>query len=138
MPETEQIANAQPLSGTGAGPADPAALASGPLTSGLAFVADLAAQFVRFTAAMTLVLALAGTLCAGLFMAARQFSHAAKSSRHAVQSPRSIQSLSSRLRSVAGDPETTRQREAFRRDIEAVCKQLNLVLPLKGGSPLPP
>lgn len=125
MVETEQIVNSGP-SQVGADLADPAAVVSaGTATGGFAVIADLLARMIQFALTMGLVLALSGTLCAGLFMTARQFSRASRSSRQAVQSSRSIQAMSNQLRSIARDPETSRQREQFRREIETIGRQVD-------------
>lgn len=96
-----------------------------PASSGLGVIVDYVARTVQLSLTMGLVLALAGMLCLGLTMSARQFTRTAKSTRQAVQIP-TIKSMSERLRSAARDPQTANERERFLREIEAVSRQLDV------------
>ena len=126
----EQILNETQSSRASAGSDEPASAMPQAATTGLAVIVDLAAQVVRFSAMMVLLLSLAGSLCLGLILSARQFSRTARASREAVQSPVSIRSLSERLRSIARNRETMSQREQLReqllRGIEAASRPSDL------------
>ena len=109
---------------------EPASAMPQAATTGLVVIVDLAAQVVRFSVTMVLVLSLAGSLCVGSILSARQFSRTARASREAVQRSASIRSQSERLRSIARNRETVSQREQLReqllRGIEAASRQLEL------------
>ena len=126
----EQTLNETQPSQAGAGSDEPASAMPQAATTGLAVIVDLAAQAVRFSVTMVLVLSLAGTLCLGLILSARQFSRTARASREAVQRSASIRSQSERLRSIARTRETVSQREPLReqllREIDAASRQLDV------------
>ena len=122
----EQTSNEFQPSHAGAGSVDPASAMPQAATTGLAVIVDLAAQAVRFSVTMVLVLSLAGTLCVGLILSARQFSRTARASREAMQRPASIQSQSERLRSVARSSEAVQLREQVLREIEAASRPLDV------------
>ncbi len=122
----EQIVNETQSSQASACSVDPASAMPQAATSGLAVIVDLAAQAVQFSVTMVLVLSLAGTLCVGLILSARQFSRTARASREAVQRPASVQSQSERLRSIARNREAVQLREQLLREIEAASRPLDV------------
>lgn len=122
----EQTLNETQPSHAGSGSVEPASVMPQGATTGLAVIVDLAAQAVRFSVTMVLVLSLAGTFCGGLILSARQFSQTARASREAVQRPASIQSQSGRLRSIARNQEAVQLREQLRREIEAASRLLDV------------
>jgi hypothetical protein len=138
MPGPEQIANSVTTTTPDSGGVDPALFAPGPIASGLACLADLTKQSMQFAISVAIVLALAGTLCAGLVMAASEFTRTSRSTRKAVQSSRSIQALTQQLRSVSRNPETARRRQKFQQDLAEINKKRNPQLPASDTRPVQP
>ena len=122
----EQILNETDAPPAGTGWDEPVGGSPRSVGTGLAVVVDLAAQAVQFSVTMVILLALAGTLCVGLILSARQFSQTVRESRAASQKPASIQSQAGRLRSIARNPETMTPREQLLRQIEAASRQLDV------------
>jgi hypothetical protein len=101
--------------------------------TGMAVAVDPAVQAVRLIVTITIVLSLAGSLCLGLIMTARQFTRTARLSRATVRTSASmplrserLQSEPERLRPVTGNAESSVQRERLLREIEAAVRQLDL------------
>lgn len=93
-----------------------------PASSGLAALLDYAGQVIQFSAVAAVVATLAGSLCLALVLAGQEFTRAARSSRHAARTSRSVRTMSETLQS--NERRASRLREQMKRDIDAARRTL--------------